>query len=76
LHQIGWKRRVGSNVVVGKLVEFLLAGDFQVGVPRYVYDIVGGVEEVVGGLVEKLSGTLVHIEFDGNGSSAWVFHHL
>jgi hypothetical protein len=51
-------------------MQFLLAGDFPVGGPRYVYDVVGGVEEVVGGLVEEGSGTLVHIEFDGHGSSA------
>jgi len=52
------------------VVEFLFAGDFPVGFPRYVYDVVGGVEEVVGRLVEKVSGTLVRIEFDGYGSSA------
>jgi hypothetical protein len=51
-------------------VEFLFAGDFPVGGPRYVYDVVGGIEEVVGRLVEEVSGTLVHIEFDTDGSSA------
>jgi hypothetical protein len=51
-------------------VEFLFAGDFPVGFPRYVYHMVGGVEEVVDCPVEELGGTLVHIEFDGHGSSA------
>ena len=51
-------------------MEFLLVGDFLVWLPRYVYDVVSGVEEVVGCLVEEFSVTLVHIEFDENGSSA------
>jgi hypothetical protein len=70
LHEIGRKRRVFSNVVVAELVEFLLVGDFPVWLPHYVYDVVSGVEEVVGCLVEEFSVTLVHIEFDENGSSA------
>lgn len=59
-----------SNVVVCEVVEFLFTGDFPVWFPRDVYDVVGGVEEVVSCLVEKVSGTLAHIEFDGYGSSA------
>ena len=51
-------------------MEFLFAGDFPVWFPRYVYDVVGRVEKVVNSLVEEVSGTLVHIEFDGDGSSA------
>jgi hypothetical protein len=50
-------------------VEFLFAGDFPVRFPRYVHDVVGGVEEVVGCPVEEVSSTLVHIELDGDGSS-------
>jgi hypothetical protein len=69
LHEVGWEWGVVSNVVVGEVVEFLFAGDFPVWFPRYVYNVVGGVEEVVGCLVEQFSGTLVHIEFDWHGSS-------
>lgn len=69
LHEVGRERRVFSNVVVGEIVEFLFAGDLPIGFPRYVYDVVGGVEEVVGCLVEEGGGTLVHIEFDGNSTS-------
>jgi hypothetical protein len=37
-------------------MEFLLAGDFPVWFPRYVYDVVGGVKEVVGKVTHTRKG--------------------
>jgi len=50
-------------------MEFLITGDFPFWFPRYVYDVVGGVKEVVGCLVEEVSGMLAYIKFDGHSAS-------